>query len=67
MEDKKRVTILVVIALILAITAIVLNVMDDSRDISTSGPAGEEAGGGEIGVVIEPAPVEDKLAGEIPQ
>ena len=61
MEDKKRVTVLIIIALVLAVTAIVLNNMD-SNEIPISKPM--ENSGGKIGVEIQPSPVEDKLANE---
>lgn len=61
MENKKKVTILVILAVILALAAILLNVMDS--DVSTTREAGEgPAGGGLVGVDIAPAPVEDRLA-----
>ncbi len=67
MEEKKRVIILVAIALILAATAIALNVMD-SDEVPTSAPTTQETSdGGQVGVGIEPAPVEDKLTEETPQ
>ena len=60
MEEKKKVTILVVIALILAITAIVLNASDS--EIPTTKDSGEVSSqGGELGVDILPVPIEDKL------
>jgi hypothetical protein len=63
MQNKKRVTILVIIALILAITAIALNSMDS--EVSTTRSVNQDhAGGGKIGVEIEPPQVEDKLAEE---
>ena len=70
MDEKKRVIILVSIAAILAITAIALNMIDSeevpaSMDLSESSP-----GSGQIGIEIQPAPVEDKLKenqGEINQ
>ena len=62
MEDNKRVIVLVTIALILATTAIALNVMD-SDEIPTSKVTQEGAqdGTGELGIDIQPSPVEDKL------
>lgn len=61
MEDKKRVIILVSIALILAATAITLNVMD-SDEIPTTGAVIQEPSPGQIGIEILPSPIEDKLA-----
>ena len=59
MENKKRVTILVIIAIILAITAIVLNTADS--EIPTSKGSDVDSAG-EVGVIFNPAPIEDKLA-----
>jgi hypothetical protein len=59
MEDKKRLTILVIIALVLAITAIALNTM--SSDVPTSTKTQGLPTGAVIGIDILPAPVEDKL------
>ena len=61
MDDKKRVTILVIKALVLAVTAIVLNNMD-SNEVPTSKLI--KNSGGEIGVKIQPPQIEDKLANE---
>ena len=67
MEDNKRVTILVTIALILAITAIALSAMD-SDEIPTSKPSiQDQAGSGLVGIDIQQNPVEDKLTEETPQ
>lgn len=60
MEDKKRVIILVTIALILAITAIALNATDSQ--VPTTGNAIKNNQGSQVGIIIQPAPVEDKLA-----
>ena len=61
METKKKVIILVTLAIILAITAISLNL--SGSDISTTGNViSVSSGGGNIGIDIKPAPVEDKLA-----
>ena len=67
MQNKKRVTVLVTIALILAITAIALNSVDS--EVSTARTqTQDQAGGGQIGVDIQPGQVEDKLIEEeIPQ
>ena len=63
MEQKKRLTILVILALVLAITAIVLNVT--SSEISTSKPFGVISGRvSQVGIDIQPVPIEDRLAGE---
>ena len=60
MQNKKRVTILVTIALILAITAIALNTMD-SEVSTTRTSSQDQTGGGRIGIDIQPSEVEDKL------
>ena len=60
MENKKRVVILVAIALVLATTAVTLNIM--SPEISTiKEPSAGIIQGGVIGINIIPSPVEDKL------
>ena len=64
MENKKRVTILVTIALILAITAIALNTGDTEQVPTTTPKIQPSSTGAVIGISIEPSPVEDKLAGE---
>lgn len=61
METKKKVIILVTLAIILAITAILLNI-NDSNVSTTAKVISGSPGGGIIGVDIKPAPVEDKLA-----
>jgi hypothetical protein len=65
MENKKRVTILVIIALVLAITAIALNAVDS--DIPTSNKIKGLPTGAVIGIDILPAPIEDKLTENQPQ
>jgi hypothetical protein len=62
MEYKKRVTILAIVALVLAITAITLNSIDSDSPAPTTGNAiRESSGAGEVGLVIIPQEVEDKL------
>lgn len=61
MGNNKRVIILVAIALILAITAITLSNIDS--DIPTIGQEGSPTGA-VVGIEIQSAPVEDKLAEE---
>jgi hypothetical protein len=63
MENKKRMTILVTIALILAITAIALSVMDS--EVSTT--SGESQLTGHAVIEILPPQIEDKLADTTPQ
>ena len=63
MKDNKRVTILVIIALILAVTAIALNT-SDSEQVPTSSPNIQSPTGAVVGIDIQPSEVEDKLAGE---
>jgi hypothetical protein len=59
MDKKKRVTILVVIALLLASTAIYLNVA--RADVPTERSESDEGGSGNIGIGIETPEIEDKL------
>jgi|GEM_PF-791967 len=67
MEPKKKMTILIVIALILAITAITLTSIN-SREVSTTGQDSSlSPTGAVIGISIEPSQVEDKLADNSPQ
>ena len=64
MESKKKLIILVVIALILAVTSISLRVVNSS-EVPTSGGEGTiNSGAGEVGVTIIPTGVEDKLSGD---
>ena len=61
---KRRVKILIIIAIILAVVAISLNVIGP-EEISTNGRVIQESSGAaNVGVDIQPAPVEDKLAEE---
>ncbi len=61
MEKDKRVIIIVAIALILAATAIALNIMS-SKEIPTSHPSSEsQPDGGIVGIDIQPPVIEDKL------
>ena len=66
MEDKKRVTILVTIALLLAITAIALNVLDSNQEVPTSSPRIPQSSptGAVIGIDIQAPTLEDKSTGE---
>ena len=62
MEPKKKITIIVIIALILAITAISLRVTS-SDDVPTSvNDDTADAGAGRVGVTILLPNVEDKLS-----
>ena len=64
MEDNKRVTILIAIALILAVTAIALNVMD-SNEVPTASPLSQGMPtGAVIGIDIGSPQVEDKLTAQ---
>ena len=66
MNENKKVIILVIIALILATTAIALNMMDS--EVSTTRASTQEGdNSGQIGIEIQPSPVEDKLTQETPQ
>ena len=59
MDKKKGAAILVIIAIVLAITAISLNMMDS--DVKTSGNSVRDfSGTGDVGVTIIPGNVEDK-------
>lgn len=58
MEKSKRVIVLVTIALLLALTAIALNVTDS--DIPTVGQDGSPTGA-VVGIEIQSTQVEDKL------
>ena len=60
MENKKRVTILVTIALILAITAVTLNVTNSSQEVQTVYEQPSPTGA-VIGIEILQGDVEDKL------
>ncbi len=64
MDTKKRLTILVVIAVILAITAIVLNITDSEIPTTRSSSDADQGNGGVIGVDIIPGEIEDKLLEE---
>ena len=65
MKNQKRVAVLVIIALILAVTAIALNVTDSSSEVPTTAQANTAPTGAVIGVTIFPNEVEDKGA-EVP-
>ena len=67
MRVKKSVAILVVIALALAFTAIALKVTDSSEVSTTRDSSQDQPIDGQVGVVIIPGEVEDKLAEEVPQ
>lgn len=60
MEVKKGVIILVVLAVVLALTAIALNITD-SNVSTTANVVSGSSGGGNVGVVIGLGEVEDKL------
>jgi hypothetical protein len=62
---NKKTTILVIIALVLAITAISMRVID-SEKISTSLSEAGNNNAGNIGVTINPPIIEDKLSNETP-
>ncbi|MFH1451823.1 MAG: hypothetical protein ABIF88_01470 [archaeon] len=63
MEPKKRLTILIVIAIILVIIAVTLSILD-SKNVQTENPATgnviKSSEGGNIGIVISQQNVEDK-------
>ena len=62
MLTKKSVTVLVIVAVILAGVAIATQ-LSDTEEISTTRPTitGNSINGGDIGINILPSPVEDKL------
>ena len=65
MDKKKGTTILVIIAIILALIAISLNVI--KSDIRTTTNSDEpQAGSGEVGIEIVPGGIEDKSDQAIP-
>ena len=64
MKDNKRVVILVVIALILATTAILLNIMGSKVVPTTMPQTGDVPSGAIVGIEIQPALVEDRLIEE---
>ena len=60
MDKKKGTVILVIVAIVLAITAISLTMM--GSDVKTTGNSiRESSGNGDVGVTITPGVVEDKL------
>ena len=59
---KKTAVVLVAIALVLAITAISLRVLDSNEVPTSVGEGTSNPGNGEVGVTILPPNVEDKLA-----
>ena len=59
MDENKRVIILVTIALVLALTAIGLNVIS-SDEVPLKSQKLPQSQGGEVGVNIQPGLVEDK-------
>ena len=62
MLTKKSVTVLVIVAVILAGVAIATQ-LSDTEEISTTQPiTGNSINGGNVGVDVIPSPVEDKLA-----
>jgi len=62
MEAKKRMIILVILAVVLAITAVVLNVVD-SNVSTTANVVSISSGDGNVGIDIKLGEVEDKLVG----
>ena len=66
MLTKKSVTVLVIVAVILAGVAIATQ-LSDTEEISTTRPTitgNSINGGGDIGINIIPSPIEDKLTNE---
>ena len=61
MVSKKVVTILIIVALVLAIGSIVYGSVNKGEKVSTTVPeVTEDTGAGEIGVTVLPPVVEDK-------
>ena len=66
MENKKRVMVLITIALILSIVAVSLKIINSNEiPTSTDGNNIINDGSGKIGVTIIPTDVEDKLSNDI--
>ena len=63
MDAKKRVVILVILAVVLALIAILINGVDSNISTTRSVNAENSPGTGIVGIEVKPAPVEDKLAG----
>jgi len=61
MEVKKEVSILIILAIILAVTAITVSV-SDSNILTTAKVVSNSPNGGIIGIDIKSTPVEDRLA-----
>ena len=64
MDEKKRLVILVIIAAVLAVTALVLNLTDSDIPTTRVSPDSDQGSGGIIGVDVLPGEVEDKLLEE---
>jgi len=60
--SKRYLAVLVVVALVLAVIAISLRVLDSGKVSTSGGESQPSAGTGKVGVVILPPTVEDKLA-----
>ncbi len=63
MDVKKRVTILVILAIVLALVAILLNTVGSNVATTKTANGENSPGTGIVGVNVNPTPVEDKLAG----
>ncbi|MFH1521367.1 MAG: hypothetical protein ABIF18_00240 [archaeon] len=61
MDKRKRLTILIIVAVILAVTAIALDIMDSEVPTTSDASVAGQDGAGIIGVDIIPGEVEDKL------
>jgi hypothetical protein len=62
MDAKKKTTILIVVALVLATIAIVVNLVDSEEVPTNPTELQINAGAGEVGIQVFPSIVEDKLA-----
>jgi hypothetical protein len=62
MLTKKSVTILIIVAIVLAGVAIALQ-LSDTEEVSTTTPTtGNSIKGSSVGIIILPSSIEDKLA-----
>jgi hypothetical protein len=65
MVVKKSVVVLIVIALVLAVTAIALRATDSDEVSTTRDSSSDQPDGGQVGVDILPSEVEDKMEEEL--
>ena len=60
MVSKKVVTILIIVALVLAIGSVIYNSISEGNKVSTNVPAIDNSGAGEVGVEVVAPILEDK-------